>query len=133
MNFSPGFLHGEVAFFGLLLGALVGLIGGPLVLYIWLWRTKVSELKLAVAYLILMAVLSVVYSQSDLSSMLSLTASGLGLFLSLPWSVLAALALNAIGKSSGSDREFAVLMMVAASINAVLLYLIARKMRRKIE
>ena len=133
MNFSLAFLHGEVAFFNLLLGALVGLIGGPLLLYIWLWHTKVSELKLTVTYLALMVVLSVVFSQSDLSSMLSVTASGLGLFLSLPWSVLAALALNATGMSTGGDRGFAILMMGAAGINAVLLYLLARKVRRKIE
>jgi hypothetical protein len=65
--------------------------------------------------------------------MLSLAASGLGLFLSLPWSVLAGWGLSAVRNSSVSDRELAVLMMLSAGINAVLLYLAARKMRRLID
>jgi hypothetical protein len=133
MNFSPAFLHGETIVFGLLLGALIGLIGGPLLLYMWLWHTKVSELNLTVGYLILMAILCVVFSWNSPSSMLSLIASGLGFFLSLPWSVLAGWVLSGVSNFSGSDRQFALLMMGGAGINAVLLYLAARKMRRTIE
>lgn len=132
MNFCPAFLHGETIVLGLLLGALVGLIGGPLLLYIWLWHTKVSELSLTVGYLILMAILCVVFSWNSPSSMLSLTASGLGFFLSLPWSLLAGWALSEV-TNSDSDRQIALLMMGGAGINAVLLYLAARRMRRTIE
>ena len=57
MNFSPAFLQDEIVLVGLLFVGLIALIGVPLVLYLWLWHTKVSELKLTLAYLILMAVL----------------------------------------------------------------------------
>ena len=133
MNFSPAFLHGEIVLVGLLFAGLIALVGVPLVLYLWLWHTKASALKLTAAYLILMVVLSVVFSLGpNLSSILSLTVSMLGYVLSLPWSVLASWALKETRDTPVSDREFAVLMMLAAGINAVLLYLAAAKMRRLI-
>ena len=134
MNFSPAFLHGEIVLVGLLLAGLIALIGVPLVLYLWLWHTKVSALRLTFAYLILMAVLSVVFASGpNLLSIVSITASMLGYILSLPWSVLASWALKRGTDSPLSDREFAMLMMLAACINAGLLYLAAVKMRRLIK
>ena len=134
MNFSSAFLHGEAALVGLLFAGVIALVGVPLVLYVWLWHTKLSELKLTVAYLILMAVLCVVFgSGPSLSSIFSLTISMLGLILSLPWSALASWALSEARNSPVSDREFALLMMLAAGINAVLLYFAAAKMRRLID
>lgn len=134
MNFSPAFLHGEQVLAALVFAGLMTLIGGPLLLYIWLWYTKVSELKLTIGYLILMAGLCVMFGLvTPASSILSLTAAGLGFILSLPWSGLAAWALSKARGSSVSDREIALLMMLSAGINAVLLYLVAVKMRRKIE
>lgn len=133
MNFSPAFLHGEIVLVGLLFAGLIALVGVPLVLYVWLWHTKASELKLTVAYLILMAVLSVVFGSDGVSSILSLTISMLGYILSLPWSALASWALSEARDSPVSDREFALLMMLAAGINAVLLYFAAGKMRRLIK
>ena len=133
MNLSLAFLHGEQVLIGLGLAGLIVLIGGPLVLYVWLWHTKVSELKLTAAYLIFMALLCVVFGSSpDITSILSLTISMLGYILSLPWSVLASWAVSEARNSPVSDREFALLMMFAAGINAVLLYLAAVKMRRLI-
>jgi len=134
MNLILAFLHGEQVLIGLGLAGLIVLIGGPLVLYVWLWHTKVSELKLTIAYLILMAILCVVFgTSSNISSILSLTMSMLGYILSLPWSVLASRAVSAATNSEVSDQQFALLMMLAAGINAVLLYLAAVKMRRLIK
>jgi hypothetical protein len=133
MNLSLVFLHGEQVLVGLGLAGLMVLVGGPLVLYVWLWHTKISELTLTVAYLILMAVLCVRFGLGpSLTSVLSLTMSMLGLILSLPWSVLASWALREARNSPVSDGEFALLMMLAAGINAALLYLAAGKMRRLI-
>ena len=133
MSLPLAFLHGEQVLVGLLFGGLLAFMGGPLVLYVWLWHTNVSELKLTVAYLILMAILCVVFGSSpSVSSVFSLTMSMLGLILSLPWSVLASWALSEATNSEVSDRQFALLMMLAAGINSVLLYLAAVKMRRLI-
>lgn len=136
MNFCLlAFLHGEQALVGIALAGLIALIGVPLVLYLWLWHTKISELQLACAYLAFVAVLCLVYSSgpSRPPSILSLTPSFLGLILTLPWSAIIGWGLSEMFKWGLSDREFAVVMMFAALINSVLLYFAAVKMRRKIE
>ena len=132
MNLPLAFLHGEHVLAALGLAGLIALIGVPVVLYVWLWHTKVSEFKLALAYLILMAILSGVFSSTsdDPTAMFSLTLSGLGFVLSLPWSALAGWALSSAFNYDVSDDRIAILMMVGASINAVLLYFAAGKMRR---
>lgn len=131
MNLPLAFLHGEQVLVALGLAALIALIGVPAVLYVWLWHTKVSEFKLVLAYLLLMAILAVVFSSNnDPTAMFSLTLSGLGFILSLPWSVLAGWVLSKAFNSDVSDGAVAILMMVGACINAVLLYFAAVKMRR---
>ena len=133
MSLPLAFLHGEQVLVALGLAGLIALIGVPVVLYVWLWRTKISEFKLALAYLILMAILCGVFSSNnDPTAMFSLTLSGLGFVLSLPWSVLAGWLLSTAFNSDVGDGTIAILMMVGASINAVLLYFAAVKMRRLI-
>ena len=135
MNLPLAFLHGEQVLVGLALAVLMALVGVPLVLYVWLWHTKVSEFKLAVGYLILMAVLSAVFGLAPFNptSILYLTVSMLGLLLTLPWNVLASWVLSKALNTEIGDDGFAVLMMLAAGINAVLLFFAARKMRRLIK
>ena len=128
------FLHGEIALVGIVLAGLIALIGVPLVLYVWLWHTRITELQLACAYLVLMAVLCVVFSGANVSlSLLSLTFSFLGFILTLPWSAMVGWGLSGMFNWELSDGEFAVVMMLGALINSVLLYFGAVKMRRLIE
>lgn len=136
MNFSLlAFLHGEQALVGIVLAGLIALIGVPLLLYVWLWHTKVSELQLACAYLVFVAVLCVVYASSvnDPPSMLSLTPSLLGFILTLPWSAVVGLGVSEMFDWQLSDGKFALIMMLGALINSVLLYFAAVKMRRLIQ
>ena len=69
---------------------------------------------------------------NDPVSILSLTAFAFGLILSLPWSVTGWIIGEVLNVSLG-DRAFAVVMLFAAAINAVLLYFAAVKMRRLIQ
>lgn len=129
------FLHGEQALVGIALAGLIALIGVPALLYVWLWHTKVSALQLSIAYLVLMAVLCGVSlsSPNNPLSIPPLTAWALGFILTLPWSAVAAWVLSQTLKLDLNDQQFAMMMMVAAGVNAVLLYLVARKMRRLIQ
>lgn len=135
MNLPLAILHGEQALAALGLAGLIVLIGVPVLLYVWLWHTKVSEFKLTLAYLILMAILCGVYSSSpnDPDAIFSLTLSSLAFVLSLPWSALVGWVLSAAFELELGDDMIAVIMMVGASINSVLLYLAAVKMRRLVE
>jgi hypothetical protein len=128
------FLHGEQALVGMVLAGLIALIGVPLILYVWLWHTRVSELQLAGAYLILMAVLCAVFSSgtNNPASMLSITPWMLAFILTLPWSAIAGFGLSAIFDWQMSDGAFAIMMMGGALVNSVLLYFAAVKMRRLI-
>jgi hypothetical protein len=134
MNVSLALLHGEQVFFSLIFAALIALVGVPIVLYVWLWHTKVSELQLSIAYLIFMAILAAVFgaNPSAARSMLPLTASSLGFILTLPWNVLIGLVLSKVLNFDWDDSELAILMLLGAGVNAVLLYLIALKLRRLI-
>ena len=129
------FLHGEQALVAIAFAGLIALFGVPLVLYVWLWHTKLSGLQLACAYLVLMAVLCAFYSSGPTRppSLLALTPSFLAFILTLPWSAIAGWGLSEMFKWELSDGQFAVVMMFAALINSVLLYVAAVKMRRKIE
>lgn len=134
MSLPLAFLHGEQVLFGIVVAGLISLIGVPLLLYVWLWRTKWSELKLAISYFILVAVLCVVFGAipNDPSSILSIIVFAFTFVLTLPWSVLAVWAVSEFN-SGGSDIKFAIWMSVAAGVNAVLLYFVAVKMRRLIK
>lgn len=132
------FLHGEQVLIGILLAAAVVFVCFPVLLYIWLWRTQVSELKLAVAFFVSVTVLAVilVVTPNDPTSILTLAAFSLSFILTLPWSALASTVLVQILKAGGSgmgENAFAVLMIISAAVNAVILYFIAVKLRRLIE
>ena len=51
MNVSPALLHGEQVLVALVFAGLSVVIGLPALLYVWLWHTKLSELKLAIGIL----------------------------------------------------------------------------------
>lgn len=132
------FLHGEQVLIGILLAAAVVFVCFPVLLYIWLWRTKVSELKLAVAFFVSVTVLAVILivTPDDPTSILTLATFSLSFILTLPWSALASTVLVQILKAGGSgmgENAFAVLMIISAAVNAVILYFIAVKLRRLIE
>ena len=55
MNLSLAFLHGEQALVGFIFAAVIVLLGFPLLTYVLLRYTKLSEKKLALAYFILTA------------------------------------------------------------------------------
>ena len=135
MNFLFAFLHGEQVLIGLLLAGIAVLVGVPLLLYIWLWNARWSELHLSLAYFILSAVLCVVLalSPNNPTSVLSLATFSLVFILTLPWSPLLGWLVSEIRNSGLSDREFSVAMLIGAGINAVVLYFIATKMRRLIK
>lgn len=135
MNLYLAFLHGEHMLMALLLAAIIAFVGFPVLLYLWLWRTEISELKLAFGYFMSSAVLCGVsaLSPNDPASILPLTASALGFILTLPWNVLVGWALGEARNAELSDREFAVVMLFSAGFNAVLLYFVAAKMRRLIQ
>ena len=132
MNLPLAFLHGEWILVPLALAGLMALIGVPLMLYFWLWRTKVSELKLAIGYFLFVGVLCIIFGSggpANPASILWNIASALAFILTLPWNLLAAWAFGAL---RGSDREFAIMMLLGGGVNAVLLYLVAIKLRRLI-
>jgi len=132
------FLHGEQILIGILLAAAIILVCFPVLLYIWLWHSKVSELKLADAFFGFVTALAVmlIVMPNDPTSIFSLTVFSLSFILTLPWSALAGGVLGEILKARGSglgDNGFAVVMIFSAGINAVILYFIAVKLRRLIE
>lgn len=136
MNLPLAFLHGEWILVPLALAGLTALIGVPLALYVWLWHTKVSELKLAIAYLIFVGVLCIIFGSAGPANpawILSNTASALGFILTLPWNLLAGWAFSILRGSEVNDHEFAIMMMIGGGVNAVLLYLVALKLRHLIQ
>lgn len=134
MNLSPAFLHGQQALVAFFLAGVITLLGVP-VLYVWLWHTKASALKLAIAYFVIATLMCAqfAFGRFDPGAILPLTASAFGLILSLPWSVVLAWGLSEALSLELDDRAFAVLMLLGAGVNAMLLYFAAVKMRRLIE
>lgn len=130
-------LHGEQLLVALALAGVIVVIGGPILLYIWLWHSEVSESKLAFGYFLFVATLCAVPfigSPAPLS-VFSLTTFSLAFILSLPWSV-SGFVLHEILETRGEalgDRSLAMVMLFCAGVNAVLLYFIARRMRRLIK
>ena len=55
MNLSLAFFHGEQAFVSLLFAALIALLGFPLLVYVWLRHTKLSERIPALVYFMVTA------------------------------------------------------------------------------
>ena len=129
------FLHGEQALVAIALAGLIALMGVPLLLYVWLWHTKVSELQLACAYLVFVGVLCAVSASvaNGPPFLLSLIPPFLAFILTLPWSAIGGWGLSEMFDWQLSDGQFAVIMMLGALINSVLLYFAAVKMRRLIQ
>jgi uncharacterized membrane protein len=129
------FLHGEEVLIGLPLAVGIILVGVPLLLYIWLWHTKASEMKLALAYFASVAALCGMLSLNLYArpSVFLLTALCLSFLLTLPWSALVGWVLSNPNGSAIGDHKVEVVMLFGAVINAVILYSIAVKMRRLIK
>jgi hypothetical protein len=135
MSLFLAFLHGEQALVGFIFAAVLALLGVPLLLYVWLWHTRVSELKLAVAYLIITAGACgiVAFNTPDSASILIFTAFFIAFIFSLPWNVITFGVLWLTGNSNVGDREFALVMLLGAGMNTMLVYFAAKKMRGLIQ
>jgi hypothetical protein len=131
MNFSLAFLHGEQVVLGFIFAAAIVLLGLPLLLYVWLRHTRLSERKLAFAFLMLSTgVCSVIaFSTPDSGSIFVFTAFFIAFIFSIPWSVITYAALYLAGNLHIGDHEFALVMLLGAGINTMLLYFAAKKMR----
>jgi hypothetical protein len=70
---------------------------------------------------------------TDPTSVLTLAVFSLSFILTLPWSPLVGWLLSQVRSSVLGDREFSLVMLIGAGINAVILYFIAVKMRRIIK
>jgi len=131
MNLSLAFFHGEQVIVGFIVAAVIVLLGFPLLLYVWLWRTKVSELKLAIAFLVVTASACgvVALSSPGSASILIFTAFFIAFIFSLPWNVITFVVIGMVAHLRISDNEFALIMLLGAGINSMLLYFAAKKMR----
>jgi hypothetical protein len=131
MNLSLAFFHGEQALVGLIFAAVIVLIAFPLLVYVWLRHTKVSEQILALVYFIVTASACGVFvlGAHDPVSVPLLTISYIGFISTLPWNVITIIALYVFGNQYMSDREIAFVMLMGAGINTMLLYFLAKKMR----
>ena len=135
MNISLAFLHGSQVLVGFVFAAVIVLLGFPLLLYVWLWRTKVSERKLAIGYLVVTASACgvVALSSPGSATIFIFTAFFIAFIFSLPWNVITIVAISFIAHQNMSDNEFALIMLLGAGINSMLLYFAAKKMRNRIQ
>jgi hypothetical protein len=130
MNLSLAFFHGEQALVGLLFAALIALFGFPLLVYVWLRHTKLSERIPALVYFIVTASACVIVLGAHNPAFLPLlTIFYIGFILTLPWNVITIFALYWFGNQYMSDREIAFVMLMGAGINTMLLYFLAKKLR----
>lgn len=128
-------LHGEQVLIGLLLAGVILVVCVPVLLYFWLWHSTVSASKLVVAYFVIVAVLWGVVAMNpnrNPTSMVSLTAFSMGFILTLPWSAVTSFIVAELSPGLG-DRPLALLSVLFAAVNAVILYFIAVKIRRLIK
>ncbi len=126
------FLHGEQLLVGLALAVVIVLVGVPLLLYFWLWHSKISEAKLALAYFAVVAAscAEMFLDSNNPTSGASYTAFLIGLILTLPWSAVVFFATMSASGERVSEQVFALAIAFCGVINAFLLYLIAKKLRR---
>ena len=131
MNLSLAFFHGEQALVGFIFAAVIALLGFPLLIYVWLRHTKVSEQILALTYFIVTASACAVmaFDAHGPPHVLLLTIFYIGFILTLPWNVITIFVLYAYGNQYMTDREVAFVMLMGAGINTMLLYFFAKKMR----
>ena len=135
MNLSLAFFHGEQALVGLVFAAGLVLFVIPLVIYVWLWLTNVSERKLSFAYLILTVITCALtaFSSPGTASVLNFAAVYTGFVLTLPWNIITLVVLYLGGNPNVSDYEFALIMLLGAGINTMLVYLFAKKIRGRVK
>ena len=135
MNLSLAFFHGEQALVGLLFAALISLLGFPLLVYVWLRHTKLPESLLALLYFIVTASACgvMVLGAHDPANISLLTIFYIGFILTLPWNVISIFALYWFGNQYMSDHEIAFVMLLGAGINTMLLYVLAKKIRRLVK
>jgi len=133
MNLSLGFFHGEQALVGLIFAAVLVLLGFPLLVYVWLRHTKISEQKLALAYFIVAAGACGVFALSvpGPASIPILIVCYIAFILTLPWNLITAFALHLADGVYMSDHEVALVMLMGAGINTMLLYFLGKKMRER--
>ena len=132
MNLSPAFFHGEQALAAFGLGALIVVIGVPLVFYVWLWHTKASERTLAVTYAVPTAILCglSVLKPDDPLSLFHLTATTVAGILTLPWNIITLVVTSIASNAEISDREIVMAMLLGAGVNTVIVFYVARRIRR---
>src|SRR5690349_276121 len=123
MNLSLAFFHGEQAFVAFIFVAFTVLFGVPLLGYVWLRHTKLSEKKLALAYFIVTASACGVFALGGLDSAYIplLTVFYIAFIYTLPWSLITIIALHVFGNQNMSDNEIVVVMLMGAGINSMLL------------
>jgi membrane protein DedA with SNARE-associated domain len=132
MNLSLAFFHGEQALVGLVLAGLIVVVVVPLVFYVWLRRTKASELKLTLTYVISTAVICALnaFSTKDPTSLFQVTVFILAFILTLPWNVITLVVVSLAGAADIGDRELVATMLLGAGVNAMILFFLARKAKR---
>ena len=129
MNLSLAFLHGEQALVGFVFAAVTVLVGFPLLVYVWLRHTKLSEKKLALVYFIVTASACGVFALSDSTSLPLFIPSYIAFIFTMPWNLITIFALYWLGNQYMSDNEVALVMLMGAGINTMLLYFFAKKIR----
>jgi hypothetical protein len=131
MNLSLAFLHGEQAFLAFIFVAFTVLFGVPLLGYVWLRHTKLSERKLALAYFIVTGSACGVFALGGLDSAYIplLTVFYIAFIFTLPWNVISIFALYWFGNQYMSNHEIAFVMLLGAGINTMLLYFLAKTIR----
>ena len=129
MNLSLAFLHGEQALVGFVFAAVTVLVGFPLLVYIWLRHTKLSEKKLALVYFIVTASACGVFALSDSTSLPLFIPSYIAFIFTMPWNLITIFALYWLGNQYMSDNEVGLVMLMGAGINTMLLYFFAKKIR----
>lgn len=131
MNLSLAFFHGVQGLVALVLAGLIVVVSVPLVFYVWLWHTKSSGRKLAVTYVVVMAVLCglMAVTANERTSLFHLTVSLIAFILSLPWNVVTLWAISMSGNAITSDLETGAAMLLGAGVNAMILFFCAKKLR----
>lgn len=130
MNLSPAFFHGEQALAAFGLGGLVIVIAVPLVFYIWLRHTKLSERTLTLIYAISTAVLCGLsaFLSKDPVSVFQLMVFTMAGILTLPWNVITLIVISLAAPNSDiSDGEIVVTMVLGAGVNTMILRFLAKK------
>ena len=133
MNLFLAFPHGEQALVGFIFVAVIVLLGLPLFSYVWLRHTKLPVKLLALVYFIVTAGACGVFALGapDTPYIPILTVFYCAFIYTLPWSAITIVALYVFANQSMSDSEVAMVMLMGAGINTMLLYFLAKKIRER--